>query len=96
MADVIEDATFRDEDWYGEELADRAYVRCAFFDIDLTEAVSQGTSPSAFIGIQGGRIQIVNLAEMPDLVDMANLRPKEQWWLGLRPIVQLLAQPGVD
>jgi 6-phosphofructokinase 1 len=21
-------------------------------------------------------------------------RPKEQWWMGLRPIAQMLAQPG--
>ena len=42
------------------------------------------------------QIQIVDLAEMPGLVDMGNLRPKEQWWLGLRPIVQLLAQSGVE
>jgi 6-phosphofructokinase 1 len=28
------------------------------------------------------------------MVDEAHQRAKEQWWLGLRLIVQLLAQPG--
>lgn len=42
VADVIEGETFRGEDWYGEELADRRYARCFFHDIDLTEATSQG------------------------------------------------------
>ncbi|GAA1772049.1 pentapeptide repeat-containing protein [Luedemannella helvata] len=42
MADVIEGETFRDLDWYGEEFEDRAYERCFFFDVDLTEAVSRG------------------------------------------------------
>lgn len=42
MAQVIDGETLRDLDWYGEELADRAYQKCVFLDVDLTEAVSQG------------------------------------------------------
>ncbi|GAA2701202.1 pentapeptide repeat-containing protein [Micromonospora olivasterospora] len=42
MREPIEDVTFRHEDWYGEELADRHFVRCEFFHVDLTEAVSRG------------------------------------------------------
>jgi uncharacterized protein YjbI with pentapeptide repeats len=36
------DATFNGEDWYGEEMADRRYLRCVFEDIDLTEAGIHG------------------------------------------------------
>jgi fluoroquinolone resistance protein len=38
----IEDATLRDLDWYGEDLADRRYTRCQFHGVDLTEAASHG------------------------------------------------------
>src|SRR4029450_7602547 len=40
---VIADESFHGEDWYGEPLADRAYTRCTFTDVDLTEAHSRGT-----------------------------------------------------
>jgi uncharacterized protein YjbI with pentapeptide repeats len=33
-----EDTAYAGDDWWGEELADRAYVRCRFADVDLTEA----------------------------------------------------------
>ena len=42
MVDMIEGETFRDLDWYGEELSDRGYRQCSFLDVDLTEAVSRG------------------------------------------------------
>ncbi len=73
--------------------ATRLAARCVDF---LIEAAAQGATTSAFIGIQGGRIKIADLTEMPDLADMVNLRPKEQWWLGLRPVVELLAQSSAD
>ncbi|MEP7355859.1 MAG: 6-phosphofructokinase, partial [Anaerolineales bacterium] len=72
-------------------LATRLAARCVDF---LTEEAEKGTATSALIGIQGGRIQIAELADMPRLMDMVTLRPKKQWWLDLRPVVQLLAQPG--
>jgi 6-phosphofructokinase 1 len=31
---------------------------------------------------------------MPRIIDETNQRPKKQWWLDLRPIAKLLAQPG--
>jgi uncharacterized protein YjbI with pentapeptide repeats len=42
VAELIEDTSFRNEDWYGDEITDRSYTRCAFFDVDLTEALTQG------------------------------------------------------
>lgn len=41
MADT-EGATFTNEDWYGEELVERRYLRCRFEAVDLTEAESRG------------------------------------------------------
>jgi fluoroquinolone resistance protein len=42
MAGLIEDETFQDEDWYGEELVEREYAGCTFSRIDLTEAFTRG------------------------------------------------------
>jgi uncharacterized protein YjbI with pentapeptide repeats len=39
---TIEGETYRDEDWYGEDLADRSYQGCEFHAVDLTEATSRG------------------------------------------------------
>jgi uncharacterized protein YjbI with pentapeptide repeats len=39
---LIEDESFTGEDWYAEEMVDRAYVRCSFSDVDLTEASTRG------------------------------------------------------
>jgi 6-phosphofructokinase 1 len=33
---------------------------------------------------------------MPRLMDEINQRPKEQWWLNLRPIARILAKPGPE
>ena len=40
--DDVEGQVFRDEDWYGEELDGRRFVRCSFTDVDLTESRSRG------------------------------------------------------
>lgn len=42
-AGPLEDVTFRGDDWYGEDLVDRHYLRCTFSDVDLTEATSRGS-----------------------------------------------------
>jgi 6-phosphofructokinase 1 len=48
----------------------------------------------AFIGLQGREIKFHNLEDFPRMSDVENHRPKEQWWLSLRPIARILAQPG--
>ncbi|MFI6226470.1 pentapeptide repeat-containing protein [Micromonospora echinospora] len=42
MPELTEDATYRHDDWYGEEIVDRHFVRCSFQEIDLTEATTRG------------------------------------------------------
>jgi uncharacterized protein YjbI with pentapeptide repeats len=37
-----EERSFAGDDWWGEDLADRVYLRCRFADVDLTEATSHG------------------------------------------------------
>ena len=40
-----------------------------------------------------GRVQFTGFEDFTRLVDAAHHRPKRQWWLGLRDIVDLLASP---
>jgi len=68
--------------------ATRLATRCVEF---LSEEAEKHSSTGAFIGIQGGRIQIHNLEDMPRMIDAAHNRQKEQWWLDLRPLVKQLS-----
>jgi 6-phosphofructokinase 1 len=59
----------------------------------LIEQVESGQTGGAFIGIEAGKILFGSLDDFPRLVDRDNQRPRRQWWLDLRPIERLLAQP---
>ena len=39
-------------------------------------------------------VQFFNLEDFPRMVDSDYQRPKEQWWLELRPIAKVMAKPG--
>ncbi len=71
--------------------ATRLAARCIDF---LIENVQAELPSSAFIGLEAGGIQIHDIEEMPRLIDEENQRPRKQWWLNLRPIAKVLAQPG--
>jgi 6-phosphofructokinase 1 len=73
--------------------ATRLAARC----IDFLVAEAEKTPPAgAFIGMVGGRVHISDLDDMPRMVDADLQRPKNQWWLDLRPIARIMAQPGPD
>jgi 6-phosphofructokinase 1 len=71
--------------------ATRLAKRC--IDHMIEEAKSGGTAAS-FIGVTGGKVQFISLEDLPRMVIDPLQRPKEQWWMDLRPIAKLLAQPG--
>ncbi len=71
--------------------ATRLAWRCITF---INEELARGTSGAVFIGIRGGRVRLTSLDLLPTLADEAHHRPKEQWWLDLRPMARVLAQPG--
>jgi 6-phosphofructokinase 1 len=71
--------------------ATRLAARCIEF---LIARVSQVRTDAAFIGLQNGRVHIHNIEDFPHMVDRERLRPKDQWWMALRPIARILAQPG--
>jgi 6-phosphofructokinase 1 len=68
--------------------ATRFATRCISF---LSEEAEKESTTGAFIGIQGGSMQIHNMDDMPRMIDAAHERPKEQWWLDLRPLIKQLS-----
>ncbi|MDE0630452.1 MAG: 6-phosphofructokinase [Caldilineaceae bacterium] len=46
------------------------------------------------LGIQEGDVNATPLYRIPRLMDEVHQRPLEQWWMELRPLARMLAQPG--
>jgi 6-phosphofructokinase 1 len=61
---------------------------------ELVESPNGDGAAAECIGLTGGRIQFTNLEDVPRLMDMERMRPKQQWWMELRSIARMLAQPG--
>jgi 6-phosphofructokinase 1 len=76
---------------YDRILATRLASDCVDY---LEEQISKGRSGSAFIGLVGGDFEISSMEDLPRMVNLKYGRPVEQWWMGLRQTVDLLAQPG--
>lgn len=71
--------------------ATRLAARCVEF---LIENAPADVPASAFIGLGAGGIQILSIEEFPKMIDETHQRPKNQWWLELRPIAGILSQLG--
>lgn len=70
-------------------------TRLATRSIDyLINQLTNSNNESAFIGLQSREIKIHNLLDFPRMVDFENQRPLVQWWMSLRPISKVLAQPN--
>jgi 6-phosphofructokinase 1 len=76
---------------FDRNLATRLATNC--IDI-LEEKIMADDKESVCIGLQGGKVNYTSFDDLPRLMDLKNDRPKEQWWLDLRPIARVLAQPG--
>jgi 6-phosphofructokinase 1 len=48
----------------------------------------------AFVGLEAGQVQFHSLDDFPRLTVGQYQQPKEQWWMNVRPIAKVLAQPG--
>jgi len=70
--------------------ATRLAAQCIDF---LVNEASSGSTTGALIGMQTGHIKITQIEDMPRLIDAAHSRPKEQWWLSLKPLARLLSHP---
>lgn len=60
----------------------------------LVDECSRGGLQVSFIGMQDGKLQFHDMRDFERIIDAENLRPREQWWLGLKHIASLLAQHG--
>mgnify|MGYP001765363463 CR=1 FL=1 len=60
----------------------------------LIEQADHKTADCTFTGWQKGKLIQHNMEDFTRMVDWEHQRPKEQWWLDLRPIARILAQPG--
>jgi 6-phosphofructokinase 1 len=71
--------------------ATRLAAKCIDFLID---EAAKPTPAGVCIGLQGGRVAFTDLHDLPRLLEEDALRPRDQWWLELRPIARIMAQPG--
>lgn len=60
----------------------------------LEEQIAANQSKSVAIGQIHGDIHYTNMDDITRLMDFEHSRPREQWWMDLRPIARILAQPG--
>ncbi len=76
--------------------ADRILAtRLATHAIDyLEEQIAANQSESVAIGQLHGDIHYTSMDDITRLMDFEHSRPREQWWMDLRPIARILAQPG--
>jgi 6-phosphofructokinase 1 len=58
----------------------------------LIAECARGSCDNAFIGLQNGKIMFHDMRDFERMVDTANQRPKEQWWLQLKSVASLLAK----
>ena len=72
-------------------LATRYAYRCISF---LEEQALAGENEAVGVGVMGSDYHFSPLQDMLRSYDQAHQRPKEQWWMSLRPIARMLAQPG--
>ena len=78
---------------YDRILATRLAAHCLDF---LTRELERGTAEGAFIGLVEGKVTTFPIKQMPDMVDWTFRRPREQWWLELRPVVRAMARQPAE
>ena len=59
----------------------------------LIEQAGAEVPESAFVGLQKGKIRFTALAEFPELTESGAHRPREQGWMALRPVAEVMARP---
>ncbi|HLO30318.1 MAG TPA: 6-phosphofructokinase [Anaerolineales bacterium] len=58
----------------------------------LIEQCSQGDTTGCFIGLQNGKFIFHDMRDFDRMADLKCQRPREQWWLQLKPIANLMAK----
>lgn len=60
---------------------------------DIAAQLAAGTAKGHYLGHVAGQTQPRPLAHFEEDVDQENRRPREQWWLDLRPAVAAVTEP---
>jgi 6-phosphofructokinase 1 len=58
----------------------------------LINECSQGNNNYAFIGLKEGKFTFNDMRDFDRMVDIKKQRPKDQWWLQLKEIVNMMAK----
>ena len=71
-------------------------VRLVSRALDLISAqFVAGTSESSYLGLVQSKVTAFPMGQMMTEMDLQYRRPKDQWWLALRPVMQAVAVPAV-
>ncbi|MDX1662150.1 MAG: 6-phosphofructokinase [Candidatus Promineifilaceae bacterium] len=76
---------------FDRNMASRLAADCIEY---FQKQAEQEEPESAVIGLLQGSIQFTNLEDIPRMLNRKERRPRDQWWMSLRPIARVLAQPG--
>jgi 6-phosphofructokinase 1 len=60
----------------------------------LAEQAAARQPAAEFTGLKSGAVVFGSLEDYPRLIDAANRRPKDQWWLNVRRINETLSRPA--
>jgi 6-phosphofructokinase 1 len=60
----------------------------------LVEQAAKPNPGGGMIGLEAGRITFHSLEDFLRMVDESCQRPKNEWWMDIRPIARVLAQPA--
>jgi 6-phosphofructokinase 1 len=80
-----------DPDPFDRILAARMAARAVDF-IDEFQSQPDGEAPAVCLGHVGGELSFTPLEEVIRMSDERFQRPKQQWWMGLRPIARMMAR----
>lgn len=59
----------------------------------LADQFAAGTAESQYLGLSDGAIARFPITDLNEDVDAAFRRPRHQWWLALRPVLEAVAEP---
>ena len=60
---------------------------------DVVAQLSEGHAEGHCVGLVDGEVTISRIDRIMEHLDTENRRPKEQWWLDLRPVIRAVADP---
>jgi 6-phosphofructokinase 1 len=75
---------------FDRNLASRLASDCITY---FEEQTNNEEPQSAAIGLLGSSMTFTLFDDLPRLMDQKERRPRDQWWMSLRPIARVLAQP---